>query len=206
MFSLFTREKAAAPVPQAEEKAVLKPSLRKSGKLKISDEQARYHREPPLIDYLPWVEYLPSSQSILLDDGVSVGAVFDVLPVGSEGRTAERLEEIRDVIEDAIQDSFDERDTCPWVIQFFCQDETDVTAYLDRLRGYIKPWRRGAPSPRTTCGRLKATCAGSPYRKGCLLIRPSPARRGVVSSGVPAWWSIAMSTPPSAIRIHPKRR
>ncbi|SYK20935.1 type IV secretory pathway, VirB4 component [Klebsiella pneumoniae] len=75
MFSLFTREKAAAPVPQAEEKAVLKPSLRKSGKLKISDEQARYHREPPLIDYLPWVEYLPSSQSILLDDGVSVGAV-----------------------------------------------------------------------------------------------------------------------------------
>ncbi|WP_440131442.1 hypothetical protein, partial [Klebsiella pneumoniae] len=28
MFSLFTREKAAAPVPQAEEKAVLKPSLR----------------------------------------------------------------------------------------------------------------------------------------------------------------------------------
>ncbi|WP_423811464.1 TraC family protein, partial [Pseudomonas aeruginosa] len=135
----FTREKAAAPVPQAEERAVLKPSLRKSGKLKISDEQARYHREPPLIDYLPWVEYLPSSQSILLDDGVSVGAVFDVLPVGSEGRTAERLEEIRDVIEDAIQDSFDERDTCPWVIQFFCQDETDVTAYLDRLRGYIKP-------------------------------------------------------------------
>ncbi len=144
MFSLFTREKAAAPVPQAEEKAVLKPSLRKSGKLKISDEQARYHREPPLIDYLPWVEYLPSSQSILLDDGVSVGAVFDVLPVGSEGRTAERLEEIRDVIEDAIQDSFDERDTCPWVIQFFCQDETDVTAYLDRLRGYIKPWAQGS--------------------------------------------------------------
>lgn len=73
-------------------KAVLKPSLRKSGKLKISDEQARYHREPPLIDYLPWVEYLPSSQSILLDDGVSVGAVFDVLPVGSKGvrRSARR--------------------------------------------------------------------------------------------------------------------
>ncbi len=206
MFSLFTREKAAAPVPQAEEKAVLKPSLRKSGKLKISDEQARYHREPPLIDYLPWVEYLPSSQSILLDDGVSVGAVFDVLPVGSEGRTAERLEEIRDVIEDAIQDSFDERDTCPWVIQFFCQDEQTSPPIWTGCAVTSSPGRRGAPSPRTTCGRLKATCAGSPYRKGCLLIRPSPARRGVVSSGVPAWWSIAMSTPPSAIRIHPKRR
>lgn len=54
MFGLFTREKAAAPAPQGEENAVLKPSLRKSGKLKISDEQARYHREPSLIDYLPW--------------------------------------------------------------------------------------------------------------------------------------------------------
>ena len=52
MFSLFTREKRRRHRCRRLKKAVLKPSLRKSGKLKISDEQARYHREPPLIDFL----------------------------------------------------------------------------------------------------------------------------------------------------------
>ncbi|EKR2566609.1 conjugative transfer ATPase, partial [Escherichia coli] len=51
----------------------------------------------------------------------------------------ERLEQIRDTVEDALQDSFDEYDTHPWVVQFFCQDENDVDAYLDHLRGYVKP-------------------------------------------------------------------
>ncbi len=69
--------------------------------------------------------------------------MFEVVPVGTEGRTGERLEEIRDIVEDALQDSFDERDSHPWVVQFFCQDETDVTEYIDKLRGYVKPWAQG---------------------------------------------------------------
>lgn len=56
----------------------------------------------------------------------------------------ECLEEICDVIEDVIQDSFDEWDICLWVIQFFCQDEIDVIVYLDRLCGYIKFWVQGS--------------------------------------------------------------
>ncbi|WP_218077401.1 TraC family protein, partial [Escherichia coli] len=78
-------------------------------------------------------------QCLLLDDGVSVGAVYEVTPAATEGRTAERLEQLRDTVEDALQDSFDEYDTHPWVVQFFCQDENDVDAYLDHLKGYVKP-------------------------------------------------------------------
>ncbi|EKG6905430.1 TraC family protein, partial [Escherichia coli] len=98
-----------------------------------------YHAGPSIIDFLPWVEYLDEEQCLLLDDGVSVGAVYEVTPAATEGRTAERLEQIRDTVEDALQDSFDEYDTHPWVVQFFCQDENDVDAYLDHLRGYVKP-------------------------------------------------------------------
>ena len=53
------------------------------------------------------------AQCLLLDDGVSVGAVYEVTPAATEGRTAERLEQIRDTVEDALQDSFDEYDTHP---------------------------------------------------------------------------------------------
>ncbi|HCL5282832.1 TPA: conjugative transfer ATPase [Salmonella enterica] len=138
MFSLFTKKQ---PQPVDDESVL--PSQKKSGRLTQDGVRSLYPNNASFIDFLPWVEYLPESQSLLLDDGFSVGAVFEVVPVGTEGRTGERLEEIRDIVEDALQDSFDERDIHPWVVQFFCQDETDVTEYIDKLRGYVKPWAQG---------------------------------------------------------------
>lgn len=116
---------------------------KKSGTLTQSDTDKLYPVNLSFTDYLPWAEYPPESQCLLLDDGVSVGAVFEVIPAGTEGRTAARLDEIRDIVEDAFQDSFDERDSHPWVIQFFCQDDPEVTAYLDTLSGYIRPQAQG---------------------------------------------------------------
>ncbi|EAB9079751.1 conjugative transfer ATPase [Salmonella enterica subsp. enterica] len=114
-------------------------NLTRPGRMTRREEAKIYHAGPSIIDFLPWVEYLDEEQCLLLDDGVSVGAVYEVTPAATEGRTAERLEQIRDTVEDALQDSFDEYDTHPWVVQFFCQDENDVDAYLDHLRGYVKP-------------------------------------------------------------------
>ena len=118
--------------------------MKKSGKLTQQAVKSLYPNHTSFIDFLPWVQYLPNSQCLLLDDGVSVGAVFEAIPVGTEGRTETRLEEIRDIVEDAFQDSFEERDSHPWVIQFFCQDEADPSEYLDKLRHYIKPWAQGS--------------------------------------------------------------
>lgn len=140
MFTLFTKTKKQ-PQPVAGDP--VRPELKKSGRLTQDGVKSLYPNNTSFIDYLPWVEYLPESQSLLLDDGLSVGAVFELVPVGTEGRTEERLDEIRDIVEDALQDSFDERDSHPWVVQFFCQDETDVTEYIDKLRGYVKPWAQG---------------------------------------------------------------
>ncbi|WP_372560713.1 conjugative transfer ATPase [Yersinia sp. 1652 StPb PI] len=117
----------------------------REGKFTDSDEAKTYSTAPSIIDYMPWAEYLEEERCLLLDDGLSVGAVFDVIPVGTEGRPAERLEEIRDAVEDALQDSLPELNDHQWVVQFYCQDETDITAYMDKLRGYIKPWAQGTP-------------------------------------------------------------
>jgi len=118
--------------------------LRRPGKMTVKDEQQVYHANPSIVDYLPWAEFLDREQCILLDDGVSVGAVFDITPVATEGRTDDRLEQMRDTVEDALQDSFDEHDENPWVVQFFCQDENNVEAYIDRLRNYVKPHAQGS--------------------------------------------------------------
>ncbi len=72
----------------------------------------------------------------------SVGAVFELLPIGTEGRELDWLIAARDALEDALQDSFDEPDQAPWLAQFFCQDD-DFTPYLTRLTEYIQDSARG---------------------------------------------------------------
>lgn len=103
----------------------------------LADEQKLYTNESSFADLLPWVEYLPGSQAMLLDDGESVAAFFELLPVGTEGREASWLKTLRDALENALQDSFDEEETHPWVIQLYAQDETSWGVYLDNLRNYV---------------------------------------------------------------------
>ena len=51
----------------------------------------RLYRQPSsFTDLLPWVEYNPDSACFLLEDGISVGALFELEAVGTEARTARR--------------------------------------------------------------------------------------------------------------------
>ncbi|HFP0822848.1 TPA: conjugative transfer ATPase [Escherichia coli] len=134
--------------------------LKRPGQMTQEEEVRVYHAGPSVIDFLPWVEYLDEAQYLLLDDGMSVGAVYDVTPAATEGRTEERLEQIRDMVEDALQDSFDEYDTHPWVVQFFCQDENDVDAYLDYLKGYVKPHAQGTAFTEAWLGEMECHLRG----------------------------------------------
>ena len=110
----------------------------------LADEAKLHAHGPSLIDHLPWVEYLDAEQCFLLDDNRSVGALFELTPIGTEGREPDWLMTARDAVEDALQDSCDELETCPWVIQFFCQDDGDFTAYLNQLAAYIQNRARGS--------------------------------------------------------------
>ena len=103
-----------------------------------------YKSPHSFVDYLPWVEYLDNEGLILLEDGVSVGAVFEVQPVGTEGRTQEYLTEVRNAIEEAIQDSFDEHDTAPWVIQSYTQDAMDLDHIVDQMSAYVGEYAKGS--------------------------------------------------------------
>ena len=109
----------------------------------VADEQALYDVAPSFADLLPWAEYLPDSQCMLLEDGASVAAFFELQPVGTEGREPEWLSQVRDTLENALQDSFDELDENPWVVQLYAQDETSWDRYLENLRNYLQPRARG---------------------------------------------------------------
>jgi conjugative transfer ATPase len=109
-----------------------------------ANEQDLYRSEPSFVDLLPWVEFLPESQCMLLDDGESVAAFFELTQIGTEGREADWLRGVRDALENALQDSFDELEDQPWVVQLYAQDETNWDTYLKTLRDYVQPRAQGS--------------------------------------------------------------
>lgn len=110
----------------------------------VADVAALYDVKPSFVDLLPWVEYLPDEEAMLLEDGKSLAAFFELTPIGTEGRDPEWLRKVRDALENALQNSFDELDTSPWVVQFYAKDETSWDDYVKGLRDYIKPQAQGS--------------------------------------------------------------
>ncbi|QGJ32969.1 conjugative transfer ATPase [Pseudomonas aeruginosa] len=100
----------------------------------VADEQALYDVAPSFAELLPWVEFLPQSKSMLLEDGQSVAAFYELVPLGTEGREPGWLAHARDALENALQDSFDELDENPWVLQLYAQDEPSFDQYMQALR------------------------------------------------------------------------
>ncbi len=72
--------------------------MMRSGTLTERTVDSLYQKGVSFVDFLPWVEYQPESKTLLLDDGRSVGAVYDITPFGTEGRSPARLEELRDIL------------------------------------------------------------------------------------------------------------
>jgi conjugative transfer ATPase len=101
-----------------------------------------YGRPSSFVQKLPWYEFQNDSQTILLDDGKSVGAVFDVVPIATEGRSYSWLQTRRDLIQDALQDCFEELPTGPWIIQQYTYDDDNMDEYIAKLRSYPKQYCR----------------------------------------------------------------
>ena len=122
---------ARQPIDAAQPKnGVRKQPLHKS------KSRGPYRRERSFIDFLPWVEFLEEHQAVLLEDGRSVGAVFEIDPIGTAGRTQEHLSSVRDTLEEALQDSFEEYDHAPWVIQTYTVDDTDLSGLVGEMAAY----------------------------------------------------------------------
>lgn len=104
----------------------------------INDEKKLYEFNPGFCDFLPWVDFIEDSGCFLLEDNRSVGAVFELKAVGTEGREPDWLMKARDAVQNALQDCFEEYEDAPWIAQFFCQDDSDFTSYMQGLRHYVK--------------------------------------------------------------------
>ena len=154
--------------------------------------QALYGVAPSFADLLPWVEYLPDSKSMLLEDGQSVAGFFELAPVGTEGREMAWLWQARDALENALQDSFDELDENPGWCSSTPRTNRPGTTTCAGWRTTCGRAPRAAPSPTSTCASSSASPARHrqarrPVRghdgDAPAVARPGPAR---AHGGLPA--------------------
>jgi conjugative transfer ATPase len=160
--------------------------------LRQRDVQVLYERPPSFTPFLPWVEYLPDSQCFLLEDGVSVGALFDLAPVGTEARTGPFMVALRDAIQTALSEALPELDDAPWVLQLYVQDEPNLDSLVQSLRHYPAQPIRPHAYTRFFQGLMQSHCArlcapgglfvdtaltGSPWRGQIRRVRAALYRR-----------------------------
>jgi hypothetical protein len=88
-----------------------------------------YQRPESFTDLLPWTDYLPETQTFVLEDGASVGACFELQPIATDGHSLAFLEEARDHIQDAIAGAVPEEGNAPWVLQLYVQDERSFRGF-----------------------------------------------------------------------------
>ena len=137
----------------------LTESVTEARPLTTAEVKALYARPPSFSDFLPWVEYLPETRCFLLEDGVSVGALFELTPVGTEARTPGFMAELRDAIQTAITEAIPELDDAPWILQLYVQDEPSLADLLRQVEAYVPPGAHESAYTRHYLELLKAHCA-----------------------------------------------
>ncbi len=102
-----------------------------------------YDRPSSFTDLLPWMEYNPASRTFLLEDGISVGALFEITPAGTEARTPEFMTQLPDAIQTALTDAIPEEDESPWILQVYVQDEPSLQGFQKEVANYAQPSAHG---------------------------------------------------------------
>ena len=141
------REPAGTGAPETA------PPVRRRG-VPRARADAVYRAPPSFVDHLPWAEALPGG-AILLEDGRSVGAVWEAVPVGTEGRDADWLGDVRDGLEAVLQETFDELDAAQWVVQTFAWREPDLGGAVEAFADYVREEHRDTAYTRAYAALLE---------------------------------------------------
>jgi conjugative transfer ATPase len=128
-FSPFGKQ-AVIPDGQQRRRTVDKPPTKDRIRTMYASPQS-------FTNLLPWLEYDASNQCFLLDDGISVAALFEVEPIATEGRTEAFMVELRDKLQTVLT-SLPEEQGSPWVVQFYLQDEANLADMGDTVAAYVK--------------------------------------------------------------------
>ncbi|HEX7770555.1 MAG TPA: conjugative transfer ATPase, partial [Dokdonella sp.] len=115
------------------------PATKGAGALRSAtvDERRRLAQRPPsFTELLPYADYDPEDQCFDMADGATMGAMFELEAIPTEARSMEYLAERAAKVQEALQ-AIAEEESTPWVVQFFANDDLDVSVLAEDLRDYV---------------------------------------------------------------------
>lgn len=119
-------------------KRCLSPNKISRKKLALADRANGYKQRPSFSDQLPWREYNPRSKVFLLEDGRSVGALFNITTISSEAKPEHYLSQLATQIQNVLGIIPHDKES-PWIVQVYCQDEPTLAEDMALIKNYVKP-------------------------------------------------------------------
>ena len=102
----------------------------------LADRKHNARRPPSFTDQLPWMGFEPEHGTFVLEDGRSRALLFELDPLPSEARPEAYLAARAREIQSALS-ALPEFDTAPWVVQFLCNDDSELSGAIETMRDYI---------------------------------------------------------------------
>lgn len=113
--------------------------------LTVAQRQKMAARPPSFTDALPWTHFDPTDEVFVLNDGVSLAALFEVDPAPTEAMPEDLLKDLASKVRSAL-DGIPEEQQFPWVAQFFLNDDNDLSGLAEEIRAYIRQSHEKTPA------------------------------------------------------------
>jgi len=126
--------------------------MKKAKSIKKSDIDRQYQQYPSISDKLPWIEWSDNCNTVLLEDGRSVGALLEVRDIATEAKPEKFIEKIHRSITKMFSTVVPLEDENPWVLQIYIQDDLTLNGLYKRLLEYVQD--RGMSNDQFTCHYL----------------------------------------------------
>lgn len=156
-----------------------------------AQERALYARPNSFTDLLPWREYDAVNKCFVLEDSTSVGAYFELAPVGCEARPDQWMRNLRDNFQNVLH-AIPEVDDGYWTLQLYLNDEPSLDGLMDGIRQYVHPRARNTAFTNDYLARMEehlksitrpgglfvdTTTSGAPWRGQMRRVRAVLFRR-----------------------------
>lgn len=104
----------------------------------VPEVKGLYDRPRSFTDLLPYMEYNKEQKVFLLEDGMSVAALFDIQPISVEARPEKIMRELRNNVENVFF-SLPQDDTSPWVMQWYGNNDPSLDEVATYVASYATP-------------------------------------------------------------------
>jgi conjugative transfer ATPase len=101
-------------------------------------------RPPSFTDALPWTAFDPEDEVFILNDGISLGAFFELTPTPTEAMPDDILQDRAEKVLAALK-AIPEETEGEWILQFYCYDDIAINTLVHYLDDYIRESHKDDP-------------------------------------------------------------